>query len=85
MKRFPSIALMLVTTIVITIGIARVFGAIPFAPWATDLLIRFAALFGAYGDEQVEDVFAIASLLVALACAVALMWTVKRLRRGHRA
>ncbi len=85
MKRLSSTALKLVMTIVITIGIARVLGAIPFAPWATDLLIRFAALFGAYGDEQVEDVYAIASLLAALACAVALVWTVKRLRRGRRA
>ena len=84
MKRLTSVTFNLVTTIVIALGIARIFGAIPFAPWATDSLIRFAALFGAYGDEQVENVYAIVSLLVALACAVALVWTANRLLRRRR-
>ncbi|PTB20931.1 non-ribosomal peptide synthetase [Trinickia symbiotica] len=84
MKRFKFIAPNLAATLVIALGVARVLGSIPFAPWATEALVRFAAWFGAYGDEQVEDVYAIASLLAALILAGTLVWTTSRLLRRRR-
>ncbi|RDV00219.1 non-ribosomal peptide synthetase [Trinickia dinghuensis] len=79
MKVLPRIALNVVTTLVIALGLTRLLGSIPFAPWATDALIRFAAWFGAYGDERIEDVYAMASLLIALTIAAALVWAFHRL------
>ena len=79
MRRLAAIALNVVAIAIIALGIARVLGTIPFAPWATDSLIRFAAWFGAYGDEQVENVYVLASLLVAFIFAAALVWATRRL------
>lgn len=79
MKRYLRIAFNVTSTLVIALGVARILGSIPFAPWATDALIRFAAWFGAYGGEQVEDVYAIASLLAAFMIAAALVWVINRL------
>ena len=85
MKRLAGIALNFGAIVSIALGIARVLGTIPFAPWATDSLIRFAAWFGAYGDEQVENVYALASLIMAFILAAALVWATHRLlARRHR-
>lgn len=42
---------------------------------------RFAGLFGAYGDEGVEDVYLVSSLLASLIVAVAVVCGANRLFR----
>jgi hypothetical protein len=84
MKRITRITVNIVSVIAIALGVVRILGGIPFAPWATDLLIRLAAGFGMYGDEQVEDVYVIASLLIAVAFAAALVWAANRLIARRR-
>lgn len=76
MKRRTHTALNVVTTIVVTLGITRALGSIPFAPSATKALIDFAAWFGAYGDERIEDIYAILSLSVAFLIAAAFVLAV---------
>ncbi|CAN7395313.1 non-ribosomal peptide synthetase [Trinickia sp. LjRoot230] len=85
MKRLSRIAVNGIATVVIALGIARILGAIPFGPSATDALIRFAAWFGAYGDEQIDDVYMVASLLAALVIAALLVWVANRLLARRRA
>lgn len=85
MKRLSRIALNGITTVVIALGVARILGAIPFGPSATDALIHFAAWFGAYGDEQVDDVYMVTSLIAALVIAALLVWVANRLLVRRRA
>jgi hypothetical protein len=84
LKPATRITVNVVSTVAIALGVVRILGGIPFAPWATDLLIRLAAAFGMYGDEQVEDVYMIASLLIAFAFAAALVWAANRLVARRR-
>ena len=81
MRPFVRLSLNIVATITITLALARAFGSIPFAPWATTALVRFAAFFGAYGDEQVEDVYLLASLALSLVLAAVVVWGTNRLLR----
>ncbi|AIO65251.1 MULTISPECIES: hypothetical protein [pseudomallei group] len=73
------VALNVVATLAVTLVLAKVAGSIQFAPWATDALIRFAGIFGAYGDESVEDVYLVSSLLASLILAIAVVWGANRL------
>lgn len=73
----------IVATVAITLVLARVFGSIPFAPWATTALVRFSAFLGAYGDEHVEDVYLLTSLALSLVLAAIVVWGANRLLR-HR-
>lgn len=73
-----------IATLVIGLGIAKTFGNMSFSPHATELLVRFAALFGAYGDEHVEDVFMLSSLLAALVIAALLVRLINALRAASR-
>ncbi len=70
-----------VTTLAVTLALAKAAGTIQFAPWATNALVRFAGLFGAYGDEGVEDVHLVLSLLASLIVAVAVVCGANRLFR----
>lgn len=74
----------IVTTLVIALCITRVLGSIPFAPWATAALVRFASWFGAYGDERVEDIYVLVSLPFALMAAAVLVWVANRLLLRRR-
>ncbi|AOI40585.1 hypothetical protein [Burkholderia oklahomensis] len=65
-------------TLAVTLAFAKVAGSIQFAPWATGALVRFAGLFGAYG-ESTEDVYLVASLLTSLILAIAVVWGANRL------
>ncbi|MDW9238146.1 hypothetical protein C7S16_0692 [Burkholderia thailandensis] len=42
-------------------------------------MIRFAGIFGVYGDESVEDVYLVSSLLASLILAIAVVWGANRL------
>lgn len=66
-----------VTTLAVTLALAKAAGTIQFAPWATNALVRFAGLFGAYGDEG--DL--VSSLLASLIVAVAVVCGANRLFR----
>ncbi|AOJ80806.1 non-ribosomal peptide synthetase [Burkholderia savannae] len=70
-----------VATLAVTLALAKVAGSIQFAPWATSALVRFAGLFGAYGDEGVEDVYLASSFLASLIVAVAVVCGANRLFR----
>ncbi len=50
-----------VLVIALALLFMKLFGSVHFTPSMTDHLVRFAASFGRYGDEDVEDLF----LLVA--------------------
>ena len=60
-------------TLLLGLGLAKLFGSIPFSPHATAVLVRIAAWFGVYGDEQVEDMFMLVSALLALLIAALLV------------
>ncbi|CAM2198554.1 Non-ribosomal peptide synthetase (plasmid) [Paraburkholderia kururiensis] len=78
MKTAVRMTLNVLVTLFVALGLARLAGSVPFAPWATDVLVRFAALFGAYGDEKVEDVYMLTTLLLSLFLAALLVWAVNR-------
>jgi hypothetical protein len=84
MKRLSRTAINTVATITGTLGIAKILGSIGIASWATDALIRFAGWFGAYGDEQIGDVYMVAVIVLSFVTASALVWSANRLLTRHR-
>ncbi|WP_063533135.1 hypothetical protein [Burkholderia sp. MSMB1589WGS] len=70
-----------VATLAVTLALAKVAGSIKFAPWATNALVRFAGLFGAYGDESIENVYLVSSLIASLILAVVVVCGANRLLR----
>ncbi|MGN6315372.1 non-ribosomal peptide synthetase [Trinickia sp.] len=79
MKRLSRTAANTIATITGTLGIAKVLGSIEFSSWATDSLIHFAGWFGAYGDEQIEDVYMVVTILLSFVTASALVWSANKL------
>jgi hypothetical protein len=57
-------------TLILTPGLAKLFGSLPFAPWATGAPVKVAGWFGAYGVEQVEDFYAGSTLALSLVLAM---------------
>jgi uncharacterized membrane protein len=73
--KFGRYAANTVATIAAWFGIAKIFGSINFSDAATNILVSAAALFGQYGDENIEDFYFLASALVALFLAILIVWT----------
>jgi hypothetical protein len=73
--------LKIVTTVAVTLTPARGFSSISFALRATSALVRFAAFFGAYGDEHVADNYLLTSVALSLLLAAIIVRGANRLLR----
>jgi hypothetical protein len=82
----PARALLLrgLAVVALTLLLMKLFGSLRFAPWATGWLIDAAALFGLHGVEAVENFYMLATILLSLLIALALVGGVTRWRDGAR-
>lgn len=83
-ERMHRLTLRVLAILLVWLVLALMCGRIPFAPWATDLLVDVTARLGIYGIESVENFYMIASLTLCLIVAILIVVGAERVwrRRG---
>jgi hypothetical protein len=78
-NRGARVAARIVAAVPIAVVLMWCFGHVPFAPWATDLLIRVASAVGIHGTEDIENFYMVTTAIVSVAVAAAMVTLVPRM------